>query len=315
MGSLTLNVQKKQHRERAQPLDRKKLGFLEKKKDYKIRAKDHHIKESRLKYLRRQAEFRNPDEYHHDMAHSVIRQAKRRHKNRRDDDDDMEDVKGTMRNARTKGKGLDGAGVFVFDPKKGPVFTKNTLSADAVKLLKTQDSAYIQTNISKEKKAIERLEAETSTFFNKGTTSTGKHTVFVDSEQEAKTFDPVKYFDTDKKLLKRRENRLRKSQLEETAPATADDVRGIVVGTDSRAGLTLKDSKSTRFDEKTQMEMNKRKLAKLTELQQRLERETELAKVKNVMDMSRELLKKGARRKVTDKDGYSTYVWANERKR
>lgn len=268
MGS-RLNIQKKQHRERAQPLERRKLGFLEKKKDYKLRSEDYHAKQAQLKLLRKKAEDRNPDEYYHEMSHS-----------RRE---------------------LDGSGVFVYDQKKGPALSGDALTADAVKLLKTQDSSYVQTHLSTEKKNIERLE-KSLTF-----SSQGKHTVFVDSDAAADAFSAEKFFDTDKKLLNRRENRLRRRQLERQG--------GIVLGTDSEAGLAVASNKATTLDKEKKHELNKQRLAKYKELEQRMQRETELLKVKKEMDLQRELMKKGARRKVTDKDGYSRYVWSNERKR
>ncbi|BGP15194.1 hypothetical protein JCM10213_000856 [Rhodosporidiobolus nylandii] len=65
-----LNVQKRQHRERSQPQNRKKLGLLEKHADYVKRARDFHSKEDRIQKLREKASFRNKDEFYFGMIKS-----------------------------------------------------------------------------------------------------------------------------------------------------------------------------------------------------------------------------------------------------
>jgi U3 small nucleolar RNA-associated protein 11 len=63
-------VQRRNHKERAQPAGRKHLGLLEKHKDYVLRAKDYHRKEKHLQVLREKAAFRNPDEFYFGMIRS-----------------------------------------------------------------------------------------------------------------------------------------------------------------------------------------------------------------------------------------------------
>lgn len=65
-----LDLQKKQHRERSQPVKRAKLGLLEKHADYVKRARDFHSKEDRIKKLREKAEGRNKDEFYFGMINS-----------------------------------------------------------------------------------------------------------------------------------------------------------------------------------------------------------------------------------------------------
>lgn len=66
---------KKVYRERPQLKSRKKLGRLEKHKDYVVRAKEFKEKRRRLKKLKRIAAARNPDEFHFSMQNRRVDQA------------------------------------------------------------------------------------------------------------------------------------------------------------------------------------------------------------------------------------------------
>ncbi|KAK0753905.1 small-subunit processome [Schizothecium vesticola] len=67
MSSLRNTVNRRTHRERAQPLERKRLGLLEKHKDYQKRASDYKAKQKTLKSLREKAADRNDDEFYFGM--------------------------------------------------------------------------------------------------------------------------------------------------------------------------------------------------------------------------------------------------------
>ena len=65
-------IPKRKYRERSQLESRKKLGLLEKKLDYKIRAEDYHKKEKRFKKIKEDIRTKNPDEFYFKMANSKI---------------------------------------------------------------------------------------------------------------------------------------------------------------------------------------------------------------------------------------------------
>lgn len=117
MAGFTHDVQKKQHRERSQPQRRKKYGLLEKKKDYKLRAADHHRKDAQIKILKQKAHEFNEDEYYRAMTT----------------------------------KKTDESGILISERP-----TSEQLSNDEVLLLKTQDAGYLTTIAQREAKRIEK---------------------------------------------------------------------------------------------------------------------------------------------------------------
>ncbi|KAI5199714.1 hypothetical protein AUEXF2481DRAFT_42168 [Aureobasidium subglaciale EXF-2481] len=122
MSSMRNAVQRRNHKERAQPLERQKWGLLEKHKDYSLRAKDHNEKKRRLKVLREKGAQRNPDEFAFGMISRTTK-------------------KGVQQSTRGKENG-----------------SQTPMSMDVVKLLKTQDAGYLQTVLQQTRRAREKIE-------------------------------------------------------------------------------------------------------------------------------------------------------------
>ena len=126
MSSMRNAVQRRNHKERAQPLERQKWGLLEKHKDYSKRAKDHNEKKRKLGLLKAKAADRNEDEFYFGMMNST--------------------TKGGIKVAKRGADNAGGGG--------------KSLNMDVVKLMKTQDVAYLRTVLQSTKKEIARLEQE-----------------------------------------------------------------------------------------------------------------------------------------------------------
>ncbi|KAK7550536.1 U3 snoRNP-associated protein-like protein Utp11 [Phyllosticta citricarpa] len=181
-SSMRNAVQRRNHRERAQPLERQKWGLLEKNKDYKLRAKDHKEKKKRLKILRQKAVDRNPDEFSFGMLSSGINKST-----------------GTKKGDRGN----------------------EALSNDVVKLLKTQDAGYIRTMLQKVRKERQKAEEgfvlddeEGEIEALKGRAGKGKHTVFVGNQEEQSNFQPEEWFgvEDEEQLMKPWGRRIKKSK-------------------------------------------------------------------------------------------------------
>lgn len=68
MSSLRKAAPRREHKERAQPAARAKLGLLEKHKDYVLRSQNFKKKQATLHKLKQKAAFRNKDEFYFGMV-------------------------------------------------------------------------------------------------------------------------------------------------------------------------------------------------------------------------------------------------------
>lgn len=127
MSSMRNAVQRRNHKERSQPADRKKYGLLEKHKDYSLRAKDFNKKKAQLKSLKRKAEDKNEDEFYHGMI-----------------------SRSGPSTWASKGKRWTGT----VDGDRG----NKALPMDVVRLMKTQDMGYLRTMRNVAGKDVKALE-------------------------------------------------------------------------------------------------------------------------------------------------------------
>ncbi|KAF2268376.1 U3 small nucleolar RNA-associated protein 11 [Lojkania enalia] len=185
------HIQRRNHKERAQPLEREKWGLLEKRKDYKLRAADHKEKRKRLKLLKQKAQDRNPDEFSFKMMSSSV----------------------------------DASGRKVAD--RG----NKALRTDVVKLLKTQDVGYVRTMLQvvrKERKELEEKvllgDEEVHTLRDGEEARRGKHTVFVGDKEVQRGFKAEEWFGTSGDGVERVWNRPRKRMVLAKADDEDEDI-------------------------------------------------------------------------------------------
>ncbi|XP_055587111.1 probable U3 small nucleolar RNA-associated protein 11 [Uranotaenia lowii] len=174
----------KVHRERAQPSAREHLGLLEKKQDYKRRAKDQHEKDATLRLLRKRALNRNPDEFYHHMINSRVEQGVHRELDKTDAADEH--------------------------------------SPAQIRLMETQDLKYINMKRTMEANKVRRLQAKLH-MTEVADKTPNRHIFFVDDEREARNFDVAERLGTHPSLIGRKTNRLRLEQLEKIELGVDDD--------------------------------------------------------------------------------------------
>jgi len=197
-SSLKHVVHKRVHKERHQPAHRKKLGYLEKHKDYVKRARDFHGKEDAIKKLQQKAYFKNEDEFSFGMlSHSNQNGRVVKTKDHLKVDEmklaDAQDAqyinmreqvdKNAIRKASEQLHFLDAGG-----PKKHVLFLDE-----------------------------DEMEQSTATSAASSSASTGTSAVRKGKRKKLEDYDVAAHFGTHQALLGRRSNRLRLDQLEKGA--------------------------------------------------------------------------------------------------
>ncbi|KAI9222255.1 small-subunit processome [Blastocladiella britannica] len=198
-----------------------------------------------------------------------------------------------MENAKTKG------GVHIVERNE-------KFSEEFLKLLKTQDKAFVTSSRSVNAKKMDKLKeslhflgasADKGDDEEEGAATMlprGQHTVFVDTEADVAQFDASEHFDTPAEFMARKFNRPTRTMLE---TAAMPDVKSTLSATTIKAA-------------------ERKRAATYAELASRMSRDEQLRSAELEMEIQKALMNKGRRRKVgEDARGLAIYKWKAERKK
>lgn len=278
MSSLRNAVKRITHKERAQPRHRQHLGILEKKKDYKKRAEDYHRKEDRIKAMQERAAMRNPDEFYFGMHTSQVKDGKH---------------------------------------KSLTAEEASRLPPEMIQLMKDQDLSYVRMQKQKDVKRAERLQASLHLLDGAEAEKKGskrKHTVFVDSQDEAKKFDISKHFDTLPEFAGRTFNRLRSKDVEKLAKASNS---GVDEYGDEHQPTAEELAKRAKVQRKLAKKIAKARSSAYSEMEARLKRADVMEKTERHLVTEKLVAGKGRKRKIkAAEDGQpAQYKWRRQRLR
>lgn len=288
MSSLRNAVKRITHKERGQPQNRKHLGHLEKKVDYKVRAKDYHRKEDKLNAMRTSAAMRNPDEFYFGMHNAEVRD-------------------GTHRKTQM-------AKQKEFEEKVG---------LDTVRIMKNQDLSYIRMQKQQDSKKKERIQA--SLHFLSEERAAGarasklklsrQHTVFVESREDAEKFSVAEHFDTLPELAGRAFNRPRLSQLAPANNSDEDANADLSIPRDSKPPTALPNATDRKQARKAARKIAKAQASMYRELEARSERIRAMELAEAHLITEKLVASKGRKRKIKEaEDGKpAQYKWRRKR--
>lgn len=152
-GGLDKHIKRTAHKERSQPASRKHLGALEKHQDYVKRATKRHKKVKKLNELKRAAAQRNPDEYNIKMVDAV-----------------MDTASGKMRQRNRKS---------LLERRK---------DQELVIQQNQQNLTYLRHQAQHD---LQRARQLADDAVGLDLPVVNQHTIFVDDEEEVRSFDPV----------------------------------------------------------------------------------------------------------------------------
>lgn len=277
MSSLRNAVKRIAHKERSQPQARQHLGILEKKKDYKQRSQDFHRKQDRLKAMKLKASTRNPDEYYFSMKNAEIRDGRHR-----------KTVKAQQEER------------------------KDEIGPEAVRIMKEQDLSYVRMQKQRDIKKVEKLQASLHYLDEAEASAKRKHTIFVESQNDADEFNVAEHFDTAPELAGRAFNRPRLETLQKEALKGAEMMDG------DEYQLTEKELKQqAKAAKRTAKKVAKARVAAYKEMEARAKRVEIMSKAEARLTTEKNLAGKGRKRKIkAAEDGNpAVYKWRRKRLR
>lgn len=183
----------KTHRERHQPAARKHLGILEKKKDYKLRAKHYNEQRESIRFFKRKALDKNSDEFYHHMVNSRVKDGVHKEKPKAEEELTEDQLK-LMRNQDAR---YDES--LLFHPPR--------IS------FQPHSHRYIDMKHQIEQRKVQRMQANLH-MIDAANEIKNTHKFFADTNEEIKNFDLCKHLDTHESLLGRKTNRLKLKDLE-----------------------------------------------------------------------------------------------------
>jgi U3 small nucleolar RNA-associated protein 11 len=160
--------------------------------------------------------------------------------------------------------------------------TAQELDQDHVKLLKTQDAGYLRLQSAMEQAKIEELRAKCQFVGD----DEGKHTVFVEDQEEVRGFDAAEHFGTHPELVGRRFNRPRLEQLREMQEEK------------KRTETKEMEKSRRRMEEVERKKLEKARLRNYQELEARLKRLEDLKKLEREQELQRARMGKGGNVKL-----------------
>ena len=309
MSSIKNAYHAPKHLERAQPLKRTHHhGLLEKHTDYVLRARAYHKKQARITALQQRARGKNEDEFYKAMIYSRLKDGRhvqvKKERNEVFDGDvlkvlksqDLEYVRVQSQiNRKRIEKLYDQLGFIGVDPtrKNQEEEAEGSESEDASDM--DDDELMMFDDDGTDSKHSKPTRPSSST-------STPKHVIFVDDEQQVKKFNTAEHFDTHPALVGRTYNRPRMDQI-------------VNAQLPRQSGPQAQDTEN--LDPRIKECLERQKTQKMRELKARLDRQTQLDKALRELEVQKLLMtQKGKRKRVgTDENGNAIYKWRAERQK